>query len=181
MKNSFLIFCLFFVIFVLLNSCSNKFQKEIDEVVQMQVKVKGVEESFNKLNPKIIDEAFAEYNMIMGQIKTYYNPDSVTHDESLLIDNYKGIKKGVGSFSSDYANLKNNITLLNTQLEKLKTDFENESVTPENIETFLNHERNNVELVQQNLSTLVFNYDFVLTAHDSLAPKVKSLIFNNDF
>jgi predicted nucleic acid-binding Zn-ribbon protein len=181
MNNFFRFFSIISLALVLITSCSNKFQKEIDEVTQMQVKVKGVEDSFNSLDPKKIDEAFAEYNIIMGQIKTYYNPDSITHEQSQLMDNYKGIKKGAKSFSSDYANLKNNITLLNTQLEKLKTDFENESVTPENTETFLNHERNNVELVQQNLSTLIFNYDFVLTAHDSLAPKVKSLIFNNDF
>lgn len=181
MKKQLSFFFLLTTIIFLMNSCANKYQKEIDEVVQMQVKAKGVEDSFNTIDPKKIEEAFAEYNMIMGQIKMYYNPDSITHEQSQLMDNYKGIKKGAKSFQSDYTNLKNNISLLITQLEKLKTDFENESVVPENSETFLNHERNNIELVQQNLSTLLFNYEFVIMAHDSLAPKVKSLIFQNDF
>jgi hypothetical protein len=176
-NKSFLIFLVLpALLFV---ACTHKFQKELEEVEQMQIKVQGVKDTFETIDPNKIDEAFAEYNMLMAQIKQFFVPDSITHEQSMLIDNYKGLKKGAQSFKGDYGNLKNNITLLETQLEKLKSDFENNAIAPENCETFLNHERNNVELIQKNLGTLVFNYEFVLTAQDSLAPKIKSLLFKD--
>jgi hypothetical protein len=160
-------------------SCSHKYEKEISEVEKIEVTIAGVIDTFEMLEPEKIDAAYSEYEMLMGQIKKYFSPDSITHEISLTLDNYKAIKKGAKSFKSDYKQLKENIYLQKDQLEKLKLDLVNKAIDETKIMEYLDHEKNQVDLLQQNLGTLVFNYDMVLTTQENLAPEVKSLIFNN--
>jgi hypothetical protein len=165
--------------FVLLVSCTHKYEQEIIEVEKMQVTLAGVIDTFEALEPEKVDAAFAEHEMLMGQIKKYFSPDSITHEISLTLDNYKAIKKGAKSFNKDYSQLKENIFLQKDQLEKLKLDLSNKAIDETKVQDYLEHEKKQISLLQQNLGTLVFNYDIVLTTQESLAPAVKSLIFNN--
>jgi predicted nucleic acid-binding Zn-ribbon protein len=148
-------------------SCKHAYEKE------------SVIATFEGLEPEKVDKAFDEYEQLMTQIKKYYSPDSITHEISLTLDNFKALKKGAKSFKSDYNQLKENIYLEKEQLEKLKLDLTNKAVDETKVQEYLAHEQNHVDVLQQNLGTLVFNYDIVLTTQETLAPKVKSLIFNN--
>lgn len=165
--------------FLLFTNCSNQFEKELDQVEEMQLTLKGINNSFIAMDTSKIQVAFDAYNQNVTQIEKYYNPDTVIKENIDLLGVYKGVKSGAKSFSKDYEKLAQNIALMENQLNTLKNDIENNAQPKDSIKKFIIHEQKNLEIVQSNMGTLLYNYEHVLTIHDTLAPKVMSLLFEN--
>lgn len=177
MKNLF--FAPLLMIIIGLSSCGNSYKEEIKEVEEMQQVLQGVKQTYSQVDVEKVTFAMETYVKNMNQIKTYYKPDSTDEKVTSLLNFYKGIKHSAKGFEDEYTAVGLNIEFLESQLATLKTDLENNAEFNDSLDIFLQNERENLELLNQNVGTLVYNYDFVVSVHDSLAAKVQNILLQN--
>lgn len=160
-------------------SCSNPYEKEIKEVEEMQVILSGIKSTYQTIELEKVVYAKETYAKNMEQIQTYYKPDSVDVDVVNLLDFYKGVKKSAKGFEEDYKVLGEKIEFIDHQLVTLKNDLENNIDLKDSIAIFLGNEHQNIEVLQKNIGTIIYNYDFVTQVHDSISNKVQSILIQN--
>jgi hypothetical protein len=177
MKNAYLIIVILITTF--LSSCTNPYEKEIKEVEEMQLILAGVKQSYQTIDLEKVSFAKESYEKNMKQIQTYYNPDTIDQNVVNLLDFYKGVKKSAKGFEDEYQQIGERIIFLENQLGNLKTDLENKIDMKDSLSIFLSNEHKNIEVLQQNIGTILYNYDFVVNVHDTISSKVQSIIIKN--
>lgn len=160
-------------------SCSNPYEKEIKEVEEMQKVLTGVKTTYQTIELEKVTYAKDTYTKNMEQIKTYYKPDSIDMNVVQLLDFYKGVKKSAKGFEEDYNKLGEKIEFIDHQLTTLKNDLENKIDMKDSIAIFISNEQKNIEILQKNIGTIIYNYDYVTQVHDSISSKVQSILIQN--
>lgn len=161
-------------------SCKNdKFEKEIKDVKQMREVLEGVKLTYSKVDISKADNAFSTYENNMNQIRTYYHPDSIPVDVSNLIGFYKGVKKSNKSVQSDYKLIGEHIIVVEKQLNDLVFDIEEGLVPEDSLKSFLENEHNNLQIVQDNVGTLVYSYEYMVAIHDSVSVQIQNIVLKN--
>jgi hypothetical protein len=167
------------LIIVTISSCSNPYEKEIKEVEDLQVILSGVKSTYKTIELEKVIYAKETYTKNMDQIQTYYKPDSVEKDVVGLINFYKGVKNSAKGFEDDYKMIGEKIEFVDHQLTTLKNDLENNIDLKDSIKIFISNEKKNIEILQKNIGTMIYNYDYVVNVHDSIANKVQSILIQN--
>lgn len=162
-----------------MSSCSNQYTEEIKEVEEMQVILDGVKQSYNNIDAEKVTFAMESYIKNMDQIKNYYKPDTIDSKVTDLIDFYQGIKFIAIGFDEEYKEIGLNIEFLDKQLKTLKDDMDNNADFNDSLQIFIENEEENLELLNQNVATLLFNYEYVVSIHDSIATKVQNILLQN--
>jgi hypothetical protein len=172
----------FYIITILtlaLSGCGNPYEKEIKEVEEMQVVLTSVKASYETIELEKVVYAKDSYTKNMNQIQAYYKPDSMDMNVVQLLDLYKGVKKSAKGFEDDYHMLGEKIEFIDHQLVTLKNDLENNIDLKDSIDIFLSNERKNIEVLQKNIGTIIYNYDYVTKVHDSISNKVQAILIQN--
>ncbi len=162
-----------------LSSCSNPYEKEIKEVHELQEVLKGVKQTFGTIELEKVTFAKETYEKNIAQIKKYYNPDTIDYNVVNMLDFYKGVKKSSKGFEEEYFLIDEKIKFVDNQLKNLKFDLENKIDFKDSLAIFIQNERSNIELLQNNLATMIYNYEYIVSTHDSIAAKVNSILFQN--
>ena len=168
--NIFILLCLF------ISSCYSLYDDEINEVISLQTKLEALNQSFYNVEKDKVNKAKKEYDKNIKQIKKYYFTDTVDVDFVQLMNTYKGIKKLTKSFAKDYNNISSNLITMKKQLENLKHDLEKNVFSIDSIGFFIEVEQNNINKLNENVSSFVIKCDDVIKIDDSLSSKVRSLI-----
>lgn len=164
---------------LLVVSCTNPYKEEIQDVQEMKEVLDGVKQSYNQVDIAKVNFAMETYIKNMEQIKTYYKPDSVDLDVTGLINFYKGIKHSAKGFEDEYYAVGMQIEFIENQLNTLLTDMENKADFNDSLDIFIENEHNNLNDLSENVGTLLYNYDFIITTHDSVATKVQNILLQN--
>lgn len=167
------------MIAMLMISCANPYENEIKEVEGMKEVLSGVKQSYSQVDIAKVNFAFESYLKNMDQIKTYYKPDSMDTSVTKLINFYKGIKHSAKGFEDEYIAVGMQIEFIENQLNTLQTDMENKADFNDSLAIFLENEHHNLDELSKNVGTLVYNYDFIVTTHDSVATKVQNILLQN--
>lgn len=168
-----------FVALVFLTSCSNPYEKEIKEVEELQQILAGVKQTFGTIEVTKVTYARETYEKNMSQIKLYYNPDTIDYNVVNMLDFYKGVKKSSKGFEEEYFIIEENIKFVENQLNILKIDMENKANFKDDLTIYIQNERSNIEQLQNNLATMIYNYEYIVSTHDTIASKVNSILFQN--
>jgi len=161
-------------------SCNeSKFENELKEVQEMQEVLDGVKLTYSNVDISKADNAFSTYEKNMNQISKYYHPDSIPMDVYGLIDFYKGVKKNNKSVQRDYKLIGEHIVVVEQQLSDLASDLEEGLVPEDSIVNFLKNEHNNLQIVQDNVGTLVYSYEYMISVHDSVAVQMQDIVLKN--
>lgn len=164
---------------MLMISCANPYEKEMKEVEDMQEVLTGVKQSYSQVDIAKVNFAFESYLKNMEQIKTYYKPDSIDTNVTKLINFYKGIKHSAKGFEDEYVAVGMQIEFIENQLNTLHTDMENKADFNDSLSNFIANEHQNLDELSKNVGTLLYNYDFIITTHDSVASKVQNILLQN--
>ncbi len=168
------------LIFIFLISCDgSKYDKELKEVKEMQQVLDGVKLTYANVDISKADNAFSTYEKNMNQISTYYHPDSIPMDVYGLIDFYKGVKKNNKSVQREYKLIGEHIGVVDEQLRNLASDLKGGLIHEDSIVNFLENEHNNLQIVQDNVGTLVYSYEYMIAIHDSVAVQMQNILLNN--
>ncbi|CAG5079362.1 hypothetical protein [Parvicella tangerina] len=168
-----------FILTVLMVACANPYEDEIEDVEGMQEVLSGVKQTYGQVDIAKVNYAMEMYLKNMKQIKTYYKPDTVDENVTKLVNFYKGIKHSAKGFEDEYYAVGMQIEFMDKQLKTLQTDMENKADFNDSLETFLKNEQNNLDELSKNVGTLLYNYDFIISVHDSVASKVQNILLEN--
>lgn len=168
-----------FLALVFLTSCANPYENEIKEVEELQQILTGVKQTFGTIEVTKVTYAKETYEKNMSQIKMYYNPDSIDYNVVYMLDFYKGVKVSSKGFEEEHALINQKINFVDNQLKNLKVDLENKIDFKDSLAIFIQNERSNIELLQSNVSTMIYNYEYIVSTHDTIASKVNSILFQN--
>ncbi|MCB9188292.1 MAG: hypothetical protein H6599_03315 [Flavobacteriales bacterium] len=160
-------------------SCGNPYEKEIKEVTEMQEVLIGVKQTYSQVDIAKVNFAMESYLKNMDQIKTYYKPDSIDQNITNLINFYKGIKISAKGFEDEYFAVGIQIEFIDKQLNTLKKDMENNADFNDSLSIFLENEHKNLEELSGEIGTLMYNYDYIISVHDSVASKVQNILLEN--
>jgi hypothetical protein len=174
-----LVYSLVALVTLLMISCANPYEEEIKNVEEMQVVLDGVKQTYSHVDISKVNFAMETYVKNMEQIKTYYKPDSVDENVTKLVNFYKGIKHSAKGFADEYYAVGMQIEFMQTQLNTLHTDMENKAEFNDSLDIFLKNEQLNLDELSQNVGTLLYNYDFIISVHDSVATKVQNILLEN--
>lgn len=163
----------------LFTSCANPYLEEIEKVEAMQDVLSGVKQTYAQVELSKVNFAMETYLKNMKQIKMYYAPDTVNEEVTNLINFYKGIKHSAKGFEDEYFAVGMQIEFMDKQLSTLVNDLENKADFQDSLDIFLQNEQNNLDDLSKNVGTLLYNYDFVISVHDSLATKVQNILLEN--
>jgi hypothetical protein len=169
----------FSIAIVFLASCSNPYEKEIKEVEDLQEVLIGVKHTYSSIEVTKVTYPRQTSEKNMSQIKMYYNPDTIDYNVVDMLDFYKGVKKSAKGFEEEYNLIGQKINFIDNQLKTLKVDLENKIDFKDSLAIFIENERSNIEMLQNNLATMVYNYDYIVSTHDTIAHKVNSILFQN--
>ncbi len=170
-----------YIIFLTLTliSCGNPYEKEIKEVEELQVILSGVKSSYETIELEKVIYAKENYAKNMKQIENHQIIDSTVINVDNLLDFYKGVKQSAKGFEDDYKMIGEKIEFVDHQLTTLKNDLENNIDLKDSIDIFISNETKNIEILQKNIGTMMYNYDYVINVHDSITSKVQSLLLQN--
>ncbi len=163
----------------LVNSCANPYEKEIKDVEEMQEILTGIQSSYETIELEKVIYAKETYSKNMEQIQKYYQPDTVDVNVANLLDFYKGVKKSAKGFEDDYQKIGEKIEFIDHQLTTLKNDLDNGIDMKDSVSIFLSNEHKNIETLQKNIGTILYNYDFIVNVHDSISNKVQAILIKN--
>ena len=170
MKPHFLLILLF-TLFI--NACSVDNSKELKQVDELSIKVKLLKTTLEDVDMEKVKLAKQTYKDNMLQISKYYQSDTIIYDVANTLNNYKGIKKTGKNIDEKYKDNQENVELLISQLEKLKTDIENNAIVADSIQNFIDFETENVKKLSDNIGTFVVDCAYLIETHDTYAEKVK--------
>lgn len=161
-------------------SCShNEYTKEIATVEEMQTILTGVKQTYNQIEVDKVAYALETYEKNISEVKTHFKQDSIDLNTAKLLDFYEGVKKSAKGFEGDYSTIGVNIEFLDNQLNTLKQDMINDAEFNDSLAHFIQSEQKSLDLLRENIGTLVYNYDYVVNVHDSIASKVQQLLLKN--
>lgn len=168
-----------FALALLMISCANPYEKEIEEVEGMQEVLTGAKQTYSQVDIEKVSFAMETYVKNMEQIKKYYAPDTIDKNITDLLNFYKGIKHSAKGFKEEYNAIGMHLEFTDKQLSTLYTDLNNEADFKDSLELFIQNEHENLEALNQNIGTLLYNYDFIVTVHDSVSTKVQNILLQN--
>ena len=87
----------------------------------------------------------------MDKISKYHESDSIDYEFSHTLNLYKGIKKKGKNLNENHSKNKRNIELLISQLEKLKSDIQNNAIQTDSIQGFIDFETKNIQVFKKNI------------------------------
>lgn len=157
----------------LLWSCAQKNAEELKELDEVQVKLTALKETFEDVDMKAVKNARDTYKENMSQIKQHYRSDTIEMTFGITLNHYKGIKKAGKNIDQLHLNYANDLSVMETQLNNLKTDIVNNSWKKDSIKSFVDFERTKVEELGDNIGTFIVNCEYIIQVHDSLADKVR--------
>lgn len=166
-------------IIVFLTSCTNPYSEETQELEGLQEVLTGVKQTYGQVDIAKVKFAMESYSKNMDQIKTYYKPDSIDQNITNLINFYKGIKHSAKGFEDEYYAVGMQIEFIEKQLSTLKKDMENNADFKDSLSIFLENEHKNLDALSADIGTLMYNYDFIINVHDSVASKVQNILLEN--
>lgn len=167
------------MIAALMVSCANPYEEEMKEVEGMQDVLSGVRQTYSQVDIAKVNYAVETYLKNMEQIQQYYKPDSIDNNVVNLINFYKGIKHSAKGFEDEYLAVGIQIEFMDNQLKTLYTDMENKYHFNDSLEIFLKNEQANLEKLNTDVGTLLYNYDYIISVHDSVATKVQNILLEN--
>ncbi len=160
-------------------SCANPYEEEMERVEGMQEVLSGVKQTYAQVDIDKVNYAMEMYVKNMNQIQTYYKPDSIDQNVTELINFYKGVKHSAKGFEDEYYAVGMQIEFIEKQLSTLHADMENKAEFNDSLDVFLANEQTNLDELSKNVGTLLYNYDFVISVHDSVAAKVQNILLEN--
>lgn len=157
-------------------ACQSKYKEEISQAKEMKERVEKAKDEFNKIDINKVAIAKDQYTYDISVFKHKYMPDTIDQAQANMISHYKYIKKGAKTVLGKYADIKNDLEISESQLEKLIFDMENESWSDEEVAKYLEQERLRSSEVAANVRNMKETHDNLLKIYDSLAPKVKPIV-----
>ena len=170
-KLSYFIFLFFSINYI--SSCSTNNEKEIKSVEELSIKVKLLQSTFESVNMDDVKFAKNTYKINMDKISKYHESDSIDYEFSHTLNLYKGIKKKGKNLNENHSKNKRNIELLISQLEKLKSDIQNNAIQTDSIQGFIDFETKNMTKLSDDIGTFVTDCEYILETHDTYAEKVR--------
>lgn len=160
----------------LLTACSSSYQEEINQAKEMKQKVIQAKTEFDEIDINKVAIAKDQYTSDIAVFKHKYVPDTINQAQANMISHYKYIKKGAKVVLSKYADIKNDLEISESQLEKLIYDMEHELWTKEEVQKYMEEERLRSSEVVSNVRNMKETHDKLIQIYDSLSPQVTRIV-----
>lgn len=164
------------IISVLTFSCTSAYTEEIKQAKEMKEKIILAKSEFDEIDINKVAIAKDQYTSDINVFKHKYKPDTINQAQANMVSQYKYIKSGSKVVLGQYANMKNDLEISNSQLEKLIYDMEHELWTAEEVEKYMEEERLRSSEVVSNVQNMKQSHDKLLQIYDSLSPKIKPIV-----
>ena len=169
---------IFLIIFgaLLLFSCTSSFKEEIEKAKEMKDKVDLAKTEFDAIDINKVAIAKDQYTTDIAVFKHKYMPDTINQAQANMVSHYKYIKKGAKTVLGKYADIKNDLEISESQLEKLIFDMKHESLTSEEVEKYMESERMRNSEVISNVRNMKITHDKLIQIYDALSPKIGRIV-----
>lgn len=157
-------------------SCTSHFTEEIKQVEEMQKKVATAKVEFDAIDINRVAVAKDQYTSDIAVFKHKYKPDTIDQAQARLVNHYKYIKSGAKIVLGKYANIKNDLEISESQLEKLIYDMEHNLGTSEEMRKYAESERIRGSEVVSNVRHMKIAHDKMIQIYDSLSPKIAIIV-----
>ena len=160
----------------LMLSCASHFTEEIQQMEEMQEKVGAAKNEFDAIDINKVALAKDQYTSDIAVFKHKYKPDTIDQAQARLVNHYKYIKSGAKIVLGKYANIKNDLEISESQLEKLIYDMEHNLGTTEEISKYVEAERVRGAEVVSNVRQMKIAHDKMIQIYDSLSPRISIIV-----
>lgn len=161
---------------ILFSACTSKYEAEIEQAKEMKQKVELAKEELNQVDINEVAQAKDQYTQDIAVFKHKYKPDTVNQAEANMMTTYKYIKKGAKVVIGSYQDVKKDVELSESQLEKLIYDMEHELWDENEVKTYMKEEMERGAEVISNVKNMKETHDKLIQIYDSLSPKVAVIV-----
>lgn len=165
---------LIFPLFILgLTSCNSANKEAINQVVEIQSKVLELKNTFEAVDIKKLTNAKKQYDESIALVKRYYYKDTIDVQFMNSLDYYRNIKSSHKVILKNKLIIKDNLAIVEEELNHLRTDLENNSIQGEQLSEALKNEQDNLFKLDSTITLYSQNAALILFVHDSIAGYVK--------
>lgn len=155
-------------------------QPKVDEVKaakieKLQIRIDSSIQAFNQIDSAKAMQSAIHFDENLKYIKNEYR-DTIDNKTALYIDEYYSLRKAFSLIKKDYSKTSTDLTSTNKRLEDLEHDLNNGLIEDTQFNQYIQLESNNVSLIEESTSNIVYAYSVVQPMYDTMNPKVDSLI-----
>jgi len=163
----------------LLSACNTALPKsEIAKIELLQMQIDSSLKNYAEIDTVLIQDISKKYFDDIDYFKTNYK-DTVDKELAIFIDRYYGLHKPILFLQNEYALINSELTTTQQQLVDLKRDAEEGLVELKHFEQYLELEKENSELIIQNVNKMIRTFHKTTTAYNNMSPTIDSIIQAN--